>query len=246
MSSQPHDDLAPASTLRRRELLRQLLAGAAGVQLTAWIGACRGEESEAPALSPAPPPSGGSLVQDAWSRAQAARKTLVVIVIPADPDLRWEHGRAFGHLLQHGSEATLARIGGCELVCAEMAQVREVLAGVPGVPVGECTALVVAQGQAEAVNTDLTVPSPWDDAYEQAVRDRIARLESALGSLLDGAPAGPPLRYRETVPPGAAWATDSGCGVEVDGREELSQMVDCGMGNVPAIARRFLYYLVQG
>jgi hypothetical protein len=247
--------------LRRRELLQRLLGGAAGAQLAAWIGSCaeRGASQEAGATpadaersapresgaaSPEAEPS-ASLVGEAWARARALGRPLVVLVIPADPDLRWEHGRAFGHLLQYGSEDALARIAGCELVCAETAQARMALAGVPGVPDGECAALVVAQGRAAALNADLTVPSHWGDAYERGVRDRIARLESALVPLLDDAARDDPRRYQDAVPPGAAWATDTGCGIRIDGEKDLSAMLACGMGSIPVVAQRFLYYLVR-
>ncbi len=244
MSCQRRDAMAPASPLRRRELLRHLLAGAAGVQLTAWIGACtRGDEIEAPAAPPVPPPPGASLVNVAWSRARAARKTLVVLVIPAEPLARDEHGRAFGQLLLYGQLSTLARLAACELVCARMTAVRAALAGVPGVPAEECTALAVVGGAAMALHADLTLEQS-SGRDEAPLRRRIERLERALAPVL-GAVQENANRFRDSAPAGAAWGRVVGCCLQVEGHEELSTRTACGAGYTPELSSRFLYYLVR-
>jgi hypothetical protein len=53
-------------------------------------------------------------------------------------------------------------------------------------------------------------------------------------------------RLRDRPVPGSRWARSSGCGTVVEGEPELSRMVACGMGHVPAKSQRFLYFFTQG
>lgn len=255
-------DAARAAILRRREFLKALLAGAAGAPLAMWIGGCGGRGRAGAQMAPppqpepvAPPPqpepvapTPPSSVGQALAQARSLGRPLIVLVIPSDRDRRWEHGQAFGQLLQHGSEDLLAKIAGCEVVCAEMAEARADLVGIEGVPARECAALVVLGTRARALDVDLAAGKPEPTPFgspnlERSVRERIARLEAALAPLLD-VPPGASQRYRKDAPPGSAWATDTGCVTEVEGQESLSAMIACGMGSVPVVAQRFLYYLV--
>lgn len=52
-------------------------------------------------------------------------------------------------------------------------------------------------------------------------------------------------RHRQEPPGGAKWATSSGCGVSVEGEVGLGMMVACGMGFVPELSRRFLYFFTD-
>ena len=45
-------------------------------------------------------------------------------------------------------------------------------------------------------------------------------------------------------PAGAPWATSQGCGVRVEGQPE-NHGIACGMGHVPEVSRRFLYFYRQ-
>lgn len=47
-------------------------------------------------------------------------------------------------------------------------------------------------------------------------------------------------RMQSSVP-GAQWANSSGCGVRIEGEPSIVQ-ISCGMGLVPEISRRFLYF----
>jgi hypothetical protein len=44
---------------------------------------------------------------------------------------------------------------------------------------------------------------------------------------------------------GSAWARGYGCGIEVEGDEELSLRVGCGLGHVAAKSTRFLYFYTR-
>ena len=47
---------------------------------------------------------------------------------------------------------------------------------------------------------------------------------------------------RDRAPEGTYWANNSGCGTDIEGHPEFSEMVDCGMGHIPPKAARFLYF----
>ncbi|HKB15402.1 MAG TPA: hypothetical protein VKF62_05020 [Planctomycetota bacterium] len=48
-------------------------------------------------------------------------------------------------------------------------------------------------------------------------------------------------RFRVKPPAGAKWASDTGCGADVEG-DEMGMRVGCGMGFVPQASVRFLYF----
>ena len=48
-------------------------------------------------------------------------------------------------------------------------------------------------------------------------------------------------RLREKPPGGTHWASSSGCGLTIEGAQKQS-MIACGMGHVPTLSRRFLYF----
>ncbi len=52
-------------------------------------------------------------------------------------------------------------------------------------------------------------------------------------------------RHRQEPPGGAKWATSSGCGVCVEGDKGMGIAVLCGMGFVPELSRRFLYFFTD-
>jgi hypothetical protein len=221
----------------RRALLRRLLVGAAGTQLAAWSGGC----------SVAEPYASATLLRAEWSLARAGERALLVLVVPP-LRMRRQHGDAWGQLLTSGSDAGLARLAACRLVCAGWPEVRAVLGELPGMPAGPCPALLVASnGRAAPVRVDLDLApwSPGDGPEENVARhhERVARMEAALAGVLGDA-AGDPDRVRAEAPSGAAWATTWGCGFEVEGHPEQSSRVFCGMAFAPEIARRFLHYLV--
>lgn len=50
-------------------------------------------------------------------------------------------------------------------------------------------------------------------------------------------------RVKGPAPAGAKWATSEGCGVAIEG--EAAPAVGCGMGMVPLLSRRFLWFFTQ-
>lgn len=68
---------------------------------------------------------------------------------------------------------------------------------------------------------------------------RRAAIESALA-------AAAMKRLREVPPPGAHWATNSGCGFEIEGQKDEERVaIACGMGFTPELGRRFLYFFSE-
>jgi hypothetical protein len=155
----------------------------------------------------------------------------------------------------HGSDETVARLAGCSLVAAKLEWVLDVLRGVDGVSKvalgDEPSAIYVRAdgGRAAAIRADLSIERwpAWDDpveAQERPFRARIARLEAAIAAVVD-APQGDPARVRSEPPPGTAWAVDSGCAPDVIGHPELAAGIACGMGFLPDVATKFLFYLTE-
>lgn len=54
------------------------------------------------------------------------------------------------------------------------------------------------------------------------------------------------VRLVEQPPAGAKWATSTGCGVDIEGESSSSGGTPCGMGHVPRLSRRFLYFYSEG
>lgn len=53
-------------------------------------------------------------------------------------------------------------------------------------------------------------------------------------------------RLRDREIPGSRWARSTGCGEDIENAPPEEQtMVDCGMGNVPAESRRFLWFFTR-
>lgn len=263
MGRAPNDD--SPSTMQRRDFLRRALTGAAGAQLAAWTGACAGRDTNqsdsgsgaqdvVEDLRADVPPNGyasPALLRAAWDRARQTERPIFVLVIPSG-ETRWAHGEAWGELFLHGSEDLLGRLAACEIVCAEMTAVHEVLGEVKGIPREECTALLVdasgARARSMSADVNLERWPDWNEPEEEQAkpfRERIARLERGLGGLLPWNSADAEL-LAGAPPGGAAWATSMGCGADVDGHPEIGAGIACGMGHVPDIAQRFLYYLVDG
>jgi hypothetical protein len=78
--------------------------------------------------------AGLTMLSEGYRRAQRAGKPLLVLVIPEDGSQKYDRGTAFGEYLNHGSAEQLAPLGLCEVACAEMTRLRQL---VPAVGEGE-------------------------------------------------------------------------------------------------------------
>lgn len=234
---------------------RFLGSGAAGLALAAaphWIlKAFAGE------------PSSRTLVFDAYRQARRAHRALLVFVIPASPEARWPRGRALGAFLTYGTDAQLAPLAGCEVVCATAAHVHAL---VPGAPAGEPLALLIdttaVPARVRPIAVTLDDPeelarerSNWD-AREKAANDiimaNVARIGDALRAALGAADPKLAAQVRARLSkhdvPGARWATSLGCGTTFEHPEkgdEDTAGISCGMGFVPEKSQRFLYLLAS-
>ena len=206
----------------------------------------------------------------AWDRARSTGRPLLVIVIPASTDALWERGRAWGELINHGSERARALLGQVELVCAHAASLRVFAPGVEEEP--DAWAWVISTDRVPAMLRSVQVvqpplPDPWEgrgsDNWEQVRRreDEVidarilaftASLAGAITPLTGGVDhldantrsvlaAETKDRFATEAPANARWAQARGCGVVVEGEND-NMRVGCGMGHVPLRSARMLWF----
>jgi len=88
-----------------------------------------------------------------------------------------------------------------------------------------------------------TAPDDVAERFAGAIRLRAEKGEipraKAVARLARVADA----RYVKSSPPGARWGQNTGCGVRIEG--ELDIAVACGMGFVPKLSERFLYFFAK-
>ncbi len=241
---------------RRSVLLSGGLAGAAASTIAPLLRAFAQDRV----------PSDGALagLSEAYRAAQRASRPLLVLVIPEENGARWDRGGALGAFLNTGSDEAMVAIGACDLTCATMAVLRQL---VPQAPAGEPLLLLVDPSRVPATVTVLDPPLPpdvsppsgdarWDTYYERVearVDQQIAAIEGAVvtalrsrtGSLTtaqrDAARTRAIDTHRAHRIRGSYWATQGGCGVHVEDVPQVGGM-RCGMGHTPERARRFLYF----
>lgn len=244
--------------MNRRSLLRGALGLAFAPALVRAAFASTDPEGQRAALS------------QAFRSAAVARRPLLVIVIPEASD-KWARGTFWGELLNHGSDAQLARFARAEVVCATLQDLSRLVPGVTGEPW-----LVLVRTDLDDVawrGLQLELPddppelvrdgSEWDDwdawyAREKAwglqrVQRRFEVFERDAGLAIDEAIGATPAsrvpelaerarRMMVSAPPaGAHWAVSGGCGTTIEGVQDQSLMM-CGMGHVPEHSRRMLYF----
>jgi hypothetical protein len=200
-------------------------------------------------------PSSKTLVFDAYRRARHAGQPLLVFLIPNDPTERWRRGVVLGAFITYATDAQLAPLARCEVVCATTAHVHEL---VPNAPTGEPLALLIdttaVPASVVAINATLADPSATHDdaAADQLVMTNVESVAKSLAAALGT--ADPKLadavrtRLSKRDVPGARWASSLGCGVSYehpDKADEQMGMVACGMGFVSEKSRRFLELLTS-
>lgn len=210
-------------------------------------------------------PEDGALagLSEAYRAAQRAHRPLLVLVIPEDNGARWERGTALGAFLNHGSDEAMIALGACELTCATIGVLRQL---VPQAPAGEPLMVLVDPSRVPASATAIDPALPPEPVLADGGdrRDRFARMDAHVDAqiaAIDGAVvaalrarAGAMSAAERTAAReraiethrahrirGSYWAGQGGCGVHI---EEVPQAggIRCGMGHTPARARRFLYF----
>jgi hypothetical protein len=249
--------------MKRRQFLDAAVVTGAALVWPAWLKEAFGDpaacQSGAPSNAATTAPAAASLAQ-AFRNARRAGKPLLVIVIPADDAQKYERGRAWGALLNFGSDEQVAPLSFVEVACSTMDALRLVVPNdMTGEPFFAVVDTAAAPSAVRGFGVDLpeyTDPSrPRKGSWEELEREeevisdrRIAVLASALRGAL-GAPTGDLAarasevrgRLKDGPPPGAHWARGAGCGVTVEDAKD-NVMFGCGMGHVPVKSRRFLYF----
>jgi hypothetical protein len=168
--------------VKRRAFLRAATAGATvAATWPAWLQSAFAHQDEVPA--DVTDPLGA--ISQGFRRAQRAGKPLLVLVIPADDRHKWDRGRAFGELLNHGGDAVMQELALVELVCAPMAAVRELVPHTPARPADPAMILIETDALPAGVQVlDAPLasqPQSFEDADdERPVDARIATLSRLL------------------------------------------------------------------
>ncbi|UJR80265.1 hypothetical protein [Sandaracinus amylolyticus] len=128
--------------------------------------------------------TGLAALSEAYRRAQRAGRPLLVIVIPAQRESRWERAGAFGELLNHGPDQAFVDLALAEVVCATMSTLRTL---VPQAPAGEPLMVLVepehVPATARAIDGALPeVPEYWifQRDEEMSYEERVARENTVI------------------------------------------------------------------
>lgn len=101
---------------------RFLVIGSTGFASIALSPLVRCAPRAVPVPAPVPLPSADLAV--ATTRARALGKPLLVIVEPEDRSVGWKRSEVVGEILNQGSDAVMADLALCEVVCASVAAIR--------------------------------------------------------------------------------------------------------------------------
>ena len=248
--------------MKRRGFLGSASAGATlGAAALAWPALV----SSAFAQERVPEDGALAGLSEAYRSAQRAHRPLLVLVIPEDNGARWDRGAALGAFLNHGSDDGMVAVGACEVTCATMPVLRQL---VPQAPAGEPLVVLVDPSRVPATASaidpllppELPFPSGdadrWDAHYaamDARVDQQIAAIEGAVVTALRTRTSAMSAAeraaardraietYRVHRVRGSYWARQAGCGVYVEEVPETGG-IGCGMGHTPARAQRFLYF----
>lgn len=192
----------------------------------------------------------------ARTRALQANKPLFVIVIPADDGQKYRRGELWGEYLNHGVDAQVAPLARAEVQCATM---KELASSFSLDLKGEPLAVVVQpDGTGRALDTKVpehATALAGDRDDDKTSRRRIAAVATMVRDGLGAVPASEvgvaAARVKRTLtqapPPGAHWANASGCGPATveDIKDDDKVMYGCGMGHIPSMSSRFLYFFAK-
>lgn len=241
--------------MKRRDLLRGALGLGVALALPSLSFASGTPEQQRAALS---------LV---FGQAMKHSKPVLVLVIPADDGEKWTRGKQLGEWLNTAPDASLAPLLEVEVVCATVADLRQL---VPSVGRQEPWFFLIAPHNTRTPSlqalTPTLPPAPkgepnygdgdyygqghddWNakriqadiQAIDAVLLPALAQVAPVVGSMERQA-----ARVRERLvkaaPPGAHWSLAGGCGMSIEG-VETQYSVDCGMGHVPQGSQRLLYF----
>lgn len=181
---------------RRNFLKSTLLAGGAAASWPMWLKTAFAEDASECEAVPGPR-ARARQVAKMYRRAVRGGKPLLVIVIPENDNLKWEHGTRWGELLNHGSAAELAPLALAEVACATLSELRKVI---PAAVQGDPMMLVVdtssvpaklrgisVQFEAPVDRWNLREQMTWEEAeaaMDRVVVANIAHLATAVRSVL--------------------------------------------------------------
>src|SRR5690606_1498698 len=129
---------------------------------------------------------------DSYRRARRTGKPLLVLIIPADDQKKWQRGALWGAFLNYGNNRQLAPLAQCEVVCATAAELHKL---VPDAAQNEPLAVLVESNAlpakthavrveikpSESTSTDWAVRDAEADARIDEQTARVARaLERAI------------------------------------------------------------------
>lgn len=170
--------------MKRRRFIGAVAAGAAIAAWPAWLQKAFGQDR--PGDEAIRDPLGA--LSAAFRRAQRAGKPLLVLVVPAADEQKWQRGQAFGELINHGGDEVMVSLALAEVVCAPMSAVRRLAPQTPARPAEPLMVVIETSGvpaRVELLHATLAADpphpfgSPRDDS-EGPIDARIAALSRLL------------------------------------------------------------------
>lgn len=203
--------------MQRRKFLGTVAIGAGFTALPMWLSRAFGPQDDR-CREPAPAPAPAREPRDpppACAPGDAPYRPQLILVIPADRHEQHSRGRAFGELLNHGSDAQLAPLACFDVSCRRLDELE-----LPAPPLDEPLMLVLEPGAAPlALHAALpdaeSDPSSfrwapgrtdWDALArreEEVIDERIAALAALIADTADGQRLlAQACRERQGLPPG--------------------------------------------
>jgi hypothetical protein len=164
--------------VRRRDFLR---AAAAAATTPAWLARAFADDAA---------PGRAALLKDAYARACAQGRPLLLFVVPADREQHGERGGVLGEWLQHAAGEAQEGLAQCAIACASIDEARKALPKI-ALPAGEPLMVLLeavpGQPAAQAIAPQLPAvegdrsPSPKERrAIDRAILARVACVSRAF------------------------------------------------------------------
>ena len=159
--------------MKRRALLGAAAASAGVLTCPSWLARAFAQVTASEELA---------ALSDAYRRAQRTGRPLLVLVIPAQQEARWDRAQALGELLNHGGDDVLADLALAEVACATMATLRTL---VPQAGTGEPLMVLVEPEAVPATARALTAELPrtpdyWVFSEEMTWEERTRREDAVI------------------------------------------------------------------